>query len=66
MQAEQFETLLKRRLASEPVQYLTGEQEFFGLLFEVSPAVLIPRPETEHLVEAVVERFEPRCEPTHR
>lgn len=57
-QAEHFETLLKRRLASEPVQYLTGEQEFFGLLFEVSPDILIPRPETEHLVEAVLERFD--------
>jgi release factor glutamine methyltransferase len=57
-EAEQFDTLLGRRLASEPLQYLTGTQEFFGLLFEVSPAVLIPRPETEHLVEAVLERFE--------
>jgi release factor glutamine methyltransferase len=57
-ETEQFETLLKRRLASEPVQYLTGTQEFFGLLFEVSPDVLIPRPETEHLVEAVLERFD--------
>ena len=56
-EAEQFEALLKRRLASEPVQYLTGTQEFFGLLFEVSPDVLIPRPETEHLVEAVLDRF---------
>ena len=56
-EAEQFETLLKRRLASEPLQYLTGTQEFFGLLFEVSPDVLIPRPETEHLVEAVLARF---------
>ena len=56
-QAKQFETLLKRRLASEPVQYLTGEQEFFGLLFEVSLDVLIPRPETEHLVEAVLQQF---------
>jgi release factor glutamine methyltransferase len=55
-EAEQFEVLLKRRVASEPVQYLTGTQEFFGLLFEVSPDVLIPRPETEHLVEAVLER----------
>jgi release factor glutamine methyltransferase len=62
-QAEQFETLLKRRLASEPVQYLTGEQEFFGLLFEVSPDVLIPRPETEHLVEAVLERFDHDANP---
>jgi release factor glutamine methyltransferase len=56
-EAEQFEALLERRQASEPVQYLTGTQEFFGLLFEVSPDVLIPRPETEHLVEAVLERF---------
>jgi release factor glutamine methyltransferase len=52
-----FESLLQRRLANEPVQYLTGEQEFFGLLFGVSRDVLIPRPETEHLVEAVLERF---------
>jgi release factor glutamine methyltransferase len=56
-QSEQFEGLLRRRLACEPLQYLTGVQEFFGLLFEVSPDVLIPRPETEHLVEAVLERF---------
>jgi release factor glutamine methyltransferase len=54
---EQFDRLVARRLASEPMQYLTGEQEFFGLRFEVSPAVLIPRPETEHLVEAVLQRF---------
>ena len=54
---QQFDRLVERRLASEPMQYLTGEQEFFGLSFEVSPAVLIPRPETEHLVEAVLERF---------
>jgi release factor glutamine methyltransferase len=58
VEADQFENLLKRRLASEPVQYLTGAQEFFGLLFEVTPDVLIPRPETEHLVEAVLERFD--------
>jgi release factor glutamine methyltransferase len=56
-QADQFESLLRRRLASEPIQYITGVQEFFGLAFEVSPEVLIPRPETEHLVEAVFERF---------
>jgi release factor glutamine methyltransferase len=62
-EAEQFEKLLKRRLASEPVQYLTGTQEFFGLLFEVSPDVLIPRPETEHLVAAVLERFEREANP---
>jgi release factor glutamine methyltransferase len=62
-QAELFESLLNRRLASEPVQYLTGEQEFFGLLFEVSPDVLIPRPETEHLVEAVLARFDRNANP---
>jgi release factor glutamine methyltransferase len=58
VEADQFESLLKRRLASEPIQYITGMQEFFGLQFEVSPAVLIPRPETEHLVESVLERFD--------
>jgi release factor glutamine methyltransferase len=56
-EADQFEDLLQRRLAQEPVQYLIGTQEFFCLLFEVSPDVLIPRPETEHLVEAVLEHF---------
>jgi release factor glutamine methyltransferase len=56
-EADQFEDLLRRRLAREPVQYLIGAQEFFCLLFEVSPDVLIPRPETEHLVEAVLEHF---------
>jgi release factor glutamine methyltransferase len=55
---ERFHRLVERRLVSEPMQYLVGEQEFFGLRFEVSPAVLIPRPETEHLVEAVLQRFE--------
>jgi release factor glutamine methyltransferase len=57
VQCEEFARLLERRLAAEPMQYLTGEQEFFGLRFQVSPDVLIPRPETEHLVEAVLERF---------
>ena len=46
-----FAALVERRCAGEPLEYITGEQEFFGLSFLVSPAVLIPRPETEILVE---------------
>jgi release factor glutamine methyltransferase len=52
-----YEGLVTRRAAHEPIQYILGEQEFYGLRFAVSPAVLIPRPETEHLVEAVLERL---------
>jgi release factor glutamine methyltransferase len=51
---EQFHALTSRRAAGEPLQHLTGVQEFFGLNLRVSPDVLIPRPETEHLVEAVL------------
>ena len=51
LQTAQFEALLNRRLAGEPVAYIFGEKEFYGLTFKVSRAVLIPRPETELLVE---------------
>jgi release factor glutamine methyltransferase len=47
--------LVKRRRAGEPVAYLTGEREFYGLAFKVTPAVLIPRPETELLVESALD-----------
>ncbi len=56
-QAAAFEALLARRAQHEPIQYIVGEQEFYGLRFRVTPAVLIPRPETEHLVEAVLARL---------
>ena len=49
-----YEAAIARRLKNEPMQYITGEQEFFGLTLRVTSAVLIPRPETEHLVEAVL------------
>lgn len=51
----EYEALLRRRLSGEPVQYLLGEWEFFGLPFAVGPGVLIPRPETEQLAETVLE-----------
>jgi len=54
---EKFFELVTRRAAGEPTQYLTGKQEFWGLEFEVNPSVLIPRPETEHVVEVALERL---------
>jgi release factor glutamine methyltransferase len=54
-----YESNIARRLKNEPIQYITGEQEFYGLPLKVTPAVLIPRPETEHLVEAVLQRLAP-------
>lgn len=53
----EFEALIARRTAGEPVAYITGRREFFGLEFKVTPAVLIPRPETELLVELALERI---------
>jgi len=55
--AEKYFGLIARRASGEPTQYLTGKQEFWGLEFEVTPAVLIPRPETEHIVEVALERL---------
>jgi release factor glutamine methyltransferase len=52
---DQFREFLERRAAGEPLQYITGTQDFFGREFRVTPDVLIPRPETELLVEAALE-----------
>lgn len=55
-----FQSLMDRRLRREPIQYILGETEFMGLVFEVSPSVLIPRPDTELLVEAILDLEEER------
>ncbi len=51
----EFGEFLERRLDSEPIAYILGEWEFYSLAFETKPPVLVPRPETEHLVEVVLE-----------
>lgn len=56
-QLERFFQLIERRASGEPVQHLTGKQEFWGLELEVNPKVLIPRPETEHVVEVALDRL---------
>lgn len=61
--AIRFAGLLDRRLRGEPIQYIVGETEFFGLPFRVTPDVLIPRPETEHLVEKAIELARRRAAP---
>lgn len=53
--AGRYFALVAERATGKPTQYITGHQEFWGLDFEVTPDVLIPRPETEHLVETVLE-----------
>jgi release factor glutamine methyltransferase len=55
--AERYFSLIRRRADGEPTQHLTGKQEFWGLEFEVTPDVLIPRPETEHLIEVALDRL---------
>ena len=60
-QQQHYEQLLQRRAAGEPMAYLLGQREFFGRPFRVSPATLIPRPETELLVEFVLARAAPQA-----
>jgi release factor glutamine methyltransferase len=52
-----YRSLVRRRAQLEPVAYIVGQKEFYGLTFEVSPQVLIPRPDTEHLVELALMRL---------
>ncbi len=54
-----YQRMIARRLGSEPLQYITGDCEFYSLPLRVNPAVLIPRPETEHLVETVLCELDP-------
>src|SRR5947208_12249714 len=59
-----FRELIKRRVDGWPVAYLVGQKEFYLLKFEVSPAVLVPRPETETLVLEALRLLKPRTAPT--
>ena len=54
-EAESFSRMVSRRASGTPTQYLTGKQEFWGIEFSVGPGVLIPRPETEHVIEVALE-----------
>jgi len=56
-QLSHYTALFERRLTGEPIAYLLASREFYGLIFKVSPATLIPRPETELLVELAVQRI---------
>ena len=60
---ENARELVKRHLAGEPVAYLIGEWEFYGLPLDISESVLIPRPDTEVLVERALARLQSAAEP---
>lgn len=60
-QQEQFESFRQRRSSGEPLQYILGTCNFMGLELAVNPAVLIPRPETEQLVDAAIKHIEGDC-----
>ncbi|WP_322405364.1 peptide chain release factor N(5)-glutamine methyltransferase [Massilia luteola] len=57
-EAQRLDALVARRLGGEPIAYIVGRREFFGLDFQVGPAVLIPRPDTELIVELALERLQ--------
>src|SRR5205085_4894783 len=58
-----YDAVLAERARGVPAQYITGHQEFWGLDLLVSPAVLIPRPETEHVIETVLALVRTHCPP---
>ena len=62
--AEAFSTLMERRIQHEPLAYILGKREFYGMTFEVGPGCLVPRPETETLVEAALDAI--RAHPNAR
>jgi len=62
-QVEKFNQLIQERISGKPLQYIIGSTEFFGLEFKVNQSVLIPRPETETLVEAVIEHLKDCSQP---
>jgi len=63
-QIEQLQELLSRRIKQEPVSYIVGRKEFWSLTFKVTYAVMIPRPQTETLVEAALQIFPPPSTPS--
>jgi len=63
---DRFDRLLQRRASGEPLQYLRGRTEFFGLEFEICPGALIPRADTERLVELAIARLERSTRPGDR
>src|SRR5947207_3332891 len=56
-ESRNYFTMIERRAAGIPTQHLTGKQEFWGLEFEVTSDILIPRPETEHVIEVALDRL---------
>ncbi len=63
LESEKFNRFIQERITGKPLQYIIGSTEFFGLKFKVNEHVLIPRPETETLVEIVIERLKNRPSP---
>jgi len=56
-EAQRLTALFQRRIRGEPIAYIVGKREFYGLSFAVTPAVLIPRPDTELLVDLALQRL---------